>query len=349
MTQVLQQITEPLLQWYDSHKRPLPWREDREPYHVWISEIMLQQTRIEAVIRYYERFMQALPDVESLSRISEDQLLKLWEGLGYYSRARNLKKAACMIQTELEGKFPSSYQELRRLPGIGDYSAGAIASICFDEKVPAVDGNVLRVISRILGSRKNVLLPETKKETEELLRTVLPERSGAFNEALMELGETRCLPNGAPDCARCPVHPWCTAFQEGLTEELPVRVKSLKRHREEKTVLLLLSPRGRIALNKRPDSGLLSGMYQLPNFRGHLSEQEIAQKLTDQGITAETITFLRNAKHVFTHIDWQMKGYLVRVAEESRTCQWATLQELSQRYALPTAFKPFLPQELPSG
>ena len=342
MQEPLQQIAGPLLRWFGENRRPLPWREDREPYHVWISEIMLQQTRIEAVKRYYANFMAALPDIKSLSEVPEEQLLKLWEGLGYYSRARNLQKAAKTIVAEYGGEFPRTYTQIVKLPGVGEYTAGAIASICFNEKVTAVDGNVLRVIVRLTGDRANVLLPETKKAATEKLSAVLPEQSGAFNEALMELGELVCLPNGAPLCERCPLKTLCAACREGLTAELPVREKQMKRKREEKTVLLIGDGSGRIAIEKREGPGLLSGMYQLPNAAGFLSEAELTALLREWGLAPEETVFLKDAKHAFTHIDWFMKGYAVKVTEANDRFLWVTREELKGRYPLPTAFKPFL-------
>lgn len=342
MTEKLTAIIPPLIGWYDKNKRELPWRRDREPYHVWISEIMLQQTRIEAVLRYYERFMQALPDVRSLSEVSDEKLLKLWEGLGYYSRARNLKKAAQMIMRKYGGVFPCHYEELRTLPGIGEYTAGAIASICFDERVPAVDGNVLRVVARVLGSRKNILLPAVKKEVSDLLRSVMPERAGTFNEGLMELGETLCLPNGAPDCARCPIRDRCAACREGLTDEIPVRIKQAKRKSAQKTVFLILSPTRRIAIEKRDAEGLLSGLFQLPNIDGFYPDDELARLLKTAGLAPASITFEKEAKHVFTHVDWLMRCYRVETTEESGRFLWASEHELRNRYPLPTAFRKLL-------
>lgn len=338
----LPDIAEPLLSWFDREKRELPWRRDREPYHVWISEIMLQQTRIEAVMRYYERFMSALPDVASLAAVEDDALLKLWEGLGYYSRARNLKKAAQTIMCEYGGIFPNRYAELIRLAGIGEYTAGAIASICFDEKIPAVDGNVLRVAARITASRENVLLPQTKKRVAAELQSILPDRAGAFNEALMELGELVCLPNGAPDCAHCPLQELCTAHRLGLTEELPVRVKTVKRKAEEKTVFVLRSPDGKTAVEKRPDTGLLSGLYQLPNIGGFHPEDELLKQLSDWGLAPQSLRLIKDVKHVFTHIDWFMRGCEAQVGEESDRFVWVTEEELQTAYPLPTAFQKIL-------
>lgn len=346
MEEKILNIAEPLLQWFAQHKRELPWRQDRQPYHVWISEIMLQQTRIEAVMKYYQRFMQALPSVESLAAVDDDVLLKLWEGLGYYSRARNLKKAAQTIMQDYGGVFPDCYSQLRKLSGIGDYTAGAIASLCFNERVPAVDGNVLRVMSRLTGSRENVLLPETKKTVTALLQKMIPPEAGAFNEALMELGETVCLPNGEPDCLHCPLREQCTAFREQLTAELPVRIKQQKRRSEHKTVLLIVAPDGSIALEKREQKGLLYGMYQLPNAEGFLEEEAILVLLRDWGLTPKTVSFLREAKHVFTHIDWFMRGCRVAVGQTSDRFIWVTPGELRSDYALPTAFQKLLPADL---
>lgn len=336
------EFIEPLLGWYDENRRELPWREDRDPYHVWISEIMLQQTRIEAVLRYYRRFMDALPDVRALSEVDDDALLKLWEGLGYYSRARNLKRAAQMIMSECGGDFPHSYAALRRLPGIGDYTAGAIASLCFDKRVPAVDGNVLRVIARLTGSRDNVLLPQTKKEVTTALCTLIPPRAGAFNEALMELGELICLPNGAPLCGGCPLRELCAACREGLTDEIPVRVKELRRKSAEKSVFLITDAKGRIALEKRGSRGLLGGMYQLPNVDGFFDDSELKSVLQGWGIEPLSLCYEREAKHVFTHIDWLMKGYAVTAKDAPKRFLWVTREELKTAYPLPTAFKKLL-------
>ena len=342
MSKSLSPIVEPLLQWFDQNKRELPWRRDKEPYHVWISEIMLQQTRIEAVMGYYARFLDALPDIGSLSRVDDDALMKLWEGLGYYSRARNLKKAAVVITEEYGGEFPQAFIELKQLPGIGEYTAGAIASICFDKKVPAVDGNVLRVIARVQGSRDNVLLPQTKKNVTEQLKKIMPQRAGAFNEALMELGELVCLPNSTPLCEGCPLQERCTAYKKGLTGQIPVRVKKMKRGRADKSVFMITAPDGRIAIEKRPDTGLLSGMYQLPNVEGFHTDDELQEILRQRELVPIDIVFTKEAKHVFTHIDWYMKAYHVTVEEQNDRFIWVTEDELKNSYPLPTAFQKLL-------
>ncbi len=341
-THILPFIVKPLLAWFAANRRELPWREDRQPYHVWVSEIMLQQTRIEAVKKYYTRFMTALPDVASLSEVPEDALLKLWEGLGYYSRARNLKKAAQVIMQDYGGEFPRTYREWLELPGVGAYTAGAVASICFDEKVTAVDGNVLRVISRVIGSRKDVLLPETKREITALLQAVLPEASGDFNEALMELGELVCLPGGEPLCKECPLHEICVAHHQNLTAEIPVRIKKTKRRREDKTVFVMLTPAGKIAIEKRPEKGLLSGLYQLPNVTDFTVPEKVNGVLREWALCPTTIVPLGEAKHAFTHIDWFMKGYLITVPQENSRFLWVTPQELAETYPLPTAFQYFM-------
>jgi len=333
----MKKTIQPLSEWFKQNKRQLPWRQDKDPYHVWVSEIMLQQTRIEAVMGYYARFIGELPDVQALSEVEDDRLLKLWEGLGYYSRARNLKKSAQVIQSEYGGRFPQTYAALRKLPGIGDYTAGAIASICFNERVPAVDGNVLRVHARITGSRDNVLLPAVKKSVTAALSAIMPEEAGSFNEALMELGETVCLP-AAPRCGDCPLNAVCFAYQNGMTAELPVRVKQQKRRSEKLTVLVLTAPNGSIAIEKR-GGGLLSGMYQLPNAAGYYSDEEIKQLVTAWRLEPLSVTFLKSAKHAFTHIDWLMEGWQVAVREPNDRFLWVSRQELQSTYPLPTAFR----------
>ena len=339
MKQKLEQIIEPLLDWYQENKRILPWRISKNPYCIWISEIMLQQTRIEAVKSYYSRFMQEIPNIHDLANIQEERLLKLWEGLGYYNRARNLQKAAKIIEQSYQGKMPSTYEKLITLPGIGDYTAGAIASIAFNEKVPAVDGNVLRVISRIIGSKKDILLPETKKEISKLLTNIMPQQAGNFNEALMELGELLCVPNGEPTCSKCPLNKICKAYQENLVNEIPVRCKKVKRKIEEMTVLVLTTKEGKIAIRKRTKQGVLKDMYEFPHLEKNYTEEQLINYLQEKKILAEKIEFLGNFKHIFTHIEWKMIAYLVIVKKEELDYMWVTQEELKKKYALPTAFK----------
>ncbi len=311
----LDRIAAPLLAWYDNGRRILPWREDPTPYHVWISEIMLQQTRVEAVKPYYDRFLQALPDIESLAATDDEKLLKLWEGLGYYNRARNLKKAAQILVSEYGGQMPDEYEKILSLPGIGSYTAGAIASIAFGKPNPAVDGNVLRILSRLRADDRDILQANVKKSVEEELLDVMPaDRPGDFNQALMELGAMVCIPNGAPKCDLCPWNRLCLARAEGRTAELPQKAKKKPRSVEEKTILVIQDGE-RIVLRKRPEKGLLAGMYEFPSMEGYCSEERALAYLRKLGFSPLRIRKLPPAKHVFTHKEWHMKGYLVRVDE----------------------------------
>lgn len=238
--QRLKAMARPLLSWYEGHARALPWRDDPTPYRVWISEIMLQQTRVEAVKPYFERFMAALPTVQALAAVEDDRLMKLWEGLGYYTRARNLKKAALMITERHGGELPGSYEALLALPGIGSYTAGAIASIAFGLPVPAVDGNVLRVISRVLADREDIRQPSVKARMERELREIMPrERTSQYNQGLIEVGAIVCVPGGEPRCGECPMESICLTRRQGLWKEIPVRGALKKRKVEELTVCLI--------------------------------------------------------------------------------------------------------------
>ncbi len=330
-----------LIRWYEAVRKPLPWRESPTPYHVWLSEIMLQQTRIEAVIPYYRRFLAELPTVADLAAVPDDRLMKLWEGLGYYSRARNLKKAAQEIVSEYGGELPETAEELHRLPGIGDYTAGAIASIAFGQPEPAVDGNVLRVISRITASSEDIALDKTKKSVREHLREVYPtgRDAGLLTEALMELGETVCLPNTEPRCLGCPVSEHCQAFATRTTDCYPVKSGKKARRLEERTVLLLKCG-SRYALRKRPDTGILAGMWEFPNVRGHVSGNEAVETCSVSGTVTE-LRPLGTAKHIFNHLEWHMIGYEVLVDTEDPTLTWAAADEIRADYAIPVAFRYF--------
>lgn len=330
-------LRRPLLSWYEQHARILPWRENPEPYRVWISEIMLQQTRVEAVKPYYERFMEALPTVESLAAVEEDRLLKLWEGLGYYNRAKNLKKAAAILVEEYGGRLPCSAGQLMKLPGIGSYTAGAIASIAYGIPVPAVDGNVLRVISRVMGSREDILKQSVKKRIEEDLASVIPDdRASAFNQGLIEIGAMVCVPNGAPLCGECPFESICTARLEGLTGEIPVKTPKKPRRIEEKTVLVLWHE-GRVAIRRREKTGLLASLYELPNLEGFLSAEETIKSL---GAKAVQVKDLPPAKHIFSHVEWHMIGYLAELSDVPEgDYLWVTPLEMQNEYSLPAAFQ----------
>ena len=332
----LEKIVEPIVKWYKENKRMLPWRKQNNPYAIWISEIMLQQTRIEAVKVYYERFMREIPNIETLANIEEEVLLKLWEGLGYYSRAKNLKKAAIKICEEYGGNMPKYYEQLVDLPGIGEYTAGAIASIAYHERVPAVDGNVLRVISRIIGSTKDILLPDTKREMTAKLKAIMPKETGDFNEGLMELGERVCIPNGEPFCNNCPLQAYCVAYKQGLTNQIPVRIKKTKRKYEER-LIFVLEWKDKIAIQKRGEKGLLAGMYEFPN----VMKKEgliIKQILQTWNLEAEQKEALGKAKHIFSHIEWNMEGWRIKVKNKNEQFIWAKKEEIIEKYAIPEAF-----------
>ena len=329
-----------LLPWFSDHARPLPWRRDREPYHVWLSEIMLQQTRVEAVRGYYTRFLEALPDVAALAGAEEALLQKLWEGLGYYSRMRNLQRAARVILDRWGGEFPRDYADIRALPGIGDYTAGAIASICFEQPTPAVDGNVLRLIARLTGDRRSVSRESTKRAVRAALSEVYPAgRCGDFTQALMELGATVCLPNGAPDCARCPLGDVCRS-REGGWRPLPVRREKKPRRKERLTVFLLRCGE-HTAIRRRDESGLLAGLWEFPNVPGHLDPAAAVRQAEEWGAQPREIVLTLRRTHVFTHVEWDMQCVLLRCAAAPEDFVWASREALSGAYALPTAFRMF--------
>ena len=329
-----------LCAWYAASRRDLPWRVSPSPYHVWISEIMLQQTRIEAVIPYYLRFITALPDVKALAAVDDDILMKLWQGLGYYSRARNLKKAAQIICDTYGGELPADYEKLLKLPGIGAYTAGAIASLSFGLPSPAVDGNVLRVIARFAAFDDDVMLPETKKTVTKALSAVYPEGAdaGNFTASLMELGQTVCIP-GTPKCELCVLNDICLARQSGRTNELPVRSKPKARRIEERTILLLEHD-GRYALRKR-GKGLLEGLWEFPGIEGAASDTQIAQAASALGVHVIAIEEACTASHVFTHVEWHMRGCIVHCENESDALVWASPEEIAKLYAVPTALRAF--------
>ncbi len=341
-----EQIQEPLLAWYAKNARPLPWREHPCAYTVWVSEIMLQQTRVEAVKPYYTRFVEALPDIRSLAECPEDQLLKLWEGLGYYSRIRNMQKAAKMVMEQYGGRLPDTWEDLCALPGIGSYTAGAIASIAYGRPVPAVDGNVLRVLSRITENDADITKQSVKKKAEKALAAVMPpENPGEFNQALMELGATVCVPNGEPACARCPLAKMCLADRDGRQTDYPARSGKKPRRREERTVLVIRDG-SHAALRRRPARGLLAGLYELPNREGYLTQEEALGYAAELGFSPIGIFPLPASKHVFTHIEWHMIGYLVFVRDrdaieqqqEENGILFLPPARIRREYPIPSAF-----------
>ena len=321
-------MVEELLRYFSENARDFEWRHNPTPYRVWISEIMLQQTRVEAVKSYYERFMKELPTVEALAAVSEEKLFKLWEGLGYYSRARNLQKAAKMIVEA--GKFPDTLEEIAKLPGIGPYTAGAIASIAFGLPTPAVDGNVLRVLSRIRGRNYNA-----KEAAAELKELYPPGRSSDFTQSLMELGACVCLPNGKPLCEICPVAHECVALRDDRIDELPEKTEKKPRKIEEKNILVL-EYNGTFALLKRPAKGLLAKLWSFPEF-----SDDFRMELEQAGYSVEHIGRKSSAKHIFTHIEWKMKIYPVKLSAipEENGFVWGTRDELVKDYAIPAAYQ----------
>lgn len=346
----LSDIPNLLLIWYDKNRRILPWREDPTPYRVWVSEIMLQQTRVEAVKPYFERFMKALPDISTLAEAPEEELLKLWEGLGYYNRVRNLQLAARQIMNDYGGRMPDSYEELLKLKGVGGYTAGAIASIAYKRAVPAVDGNVLRVTARLLKDSRSTGDPKLKACVEQRLMDILPiDRPGDFNQALMELGACVCIPNGEPLCGSCPLKSLCMAHMDGVETQYPKKVSKKPRKVEEKTVLVIRD-KNRTAIRKRPEKGLLAGMYEFPTMAGFCSANDVVAYLAEAGIKVLRIQPLEDAKHVFTHREWHMKGYMIRVDEleplfpGGPAVDWVYVEagETEKGYPIPSAFSAYV-------
>lgn len=343
---MLNEIVQPLISWYRQNKRILPWRDQKNAYYTWVSEIMLQQTRVEAVKPYFLRFIGELPDVKALAECPEEKLMKLWEGLGYYNRVRNMQTAAQNVVSEYSGILPASYEELLALKGIGSYTAGAIASIAYDIPVPAVDGNVLRVFSRITEDRQDIMKQSVRRQVEEKLLGIMPkEAPGDFNQALMELGAVVCVPNGPARCMECPVAALCKAYHHGTVDELPVKAPKKKRTIENRTVLVIQDGE-RTAIHKRPQEGLLAGLYELPNVEGHLSMDEALQKVKEMNLEPLHIETLPEAKHIFSHIEWRMTGYRIRVSslEERKESSFIFTEkkQSEKQYAIPSAFRAYI-------
>ncbi len=337
-------LREPLLEWYRENARTLPWRKSRDPYRIWISEIMLQQTRVEAVKPYFYRFLEELPDIKSLAEVPEEKLLKLWEGLGYYSRAKNLQKCARKLMEQYNGRMPEDFEAILKLPGIGSYTAGAIASIAFSVPMPAVDGNVLRVISRVLGDRGDITKPAFKKQIESLLKeTMARECPGDFNQALIEVGALVCVPGGEPKCLVCPLAFLCKTKRDGLWKEIPYKPPKKQRKIEERTVVIL-EKGGKTALRKRPPIGLLASLYELPNAEGRLGEEKILKLFKLKKKEILSIEKLPQARHIFSHVEWDMSGYRIQIdpdAGEDGELIFADKRELKEKYPLPNAFSAY--------
>ena len=344
METVFEKLPAALLPWYEKNKRDLPWRKDREPYHVWLSEIMLQQTRVEAVKGYYARFLTALPTLQALAQSDDDALHKLWEGLGYYSRVRNLKKCAQTVMDQYGGRFPEDYEQVLKLPGIGEYTAGAVCSICFGQPTPAVDGNVLRVISRLTRDETPIDSPAYKSYVRKELAAVYPAQAGDFTQALMELGATVCGPNRKPDCDACPCKAFCEGAKKGDAERFPVKLPKKEKRTEERTVFIL-SCDGQYALEKRPGKGLLAGLWQFPNCAGKLETKDALLQVETWGIHPRELKRQVERSHIFTHIRWDMRGIYIEVSECAGDFIWLTAEQVEQEAALPTAFRQFWEEE----
>ncbi len=335
-----------LLSWYRITRRDLPWRDTRDPYRILVSEIMLQQTRAETVKPYYHRFLAALPTVEDLAAADEETLHKLWEGLGYYSRVRNLHRAALTVMETYGGEIPADFDALLTLPGVGRYTAGAVASIAFDIPVPAVDGNVLRVLARLLGDDTDILSPAAKAAAEAAIAPHVPTPgAGDFTQSLIELGALVCTPGGSPACGDCPLSLLCTAAREGRQAELPVRIPKTRRRVEDRTVLIIRHG-GRVLIRKRPDSGLLAGLYEFPCLDGHADEAAVRAHLASRGFSVGAVRRLPIAKHIFSHIEWHMRGY----AMDLEVCPadvggdlLVPATALDDRYAIPSAYAAYRP------
>ena len=358
----MKETVQPLVEWFRENQRDLPWRKRMDAYRVWISEIMLQQTRVEAVKPYYERFLKELPDVKALAEVPEDRLMKLWEGLGYYNRARNLKEAACQIMEKYGGRFPEAYEEIRGLKGIGNYTAGAVSSFVYGVRKPAVDGNVLRVVTRITADWSDITKAGTRTKVEREVEEVIPaEAAGDFNQSLIELGAIVCVPNGEPKCGICPVSGICLAHAQGRETEFPVKAKK-KARRIEKRTILVFRDNEKTAVRKRPDTGLLAGLYEFPGTEGHLKQPEVVRYAKSLGLMPIRVKKLGSAKHIFSHVEWHMVGYEVIVDEleknmkdqEGRKDQgaapgeilFAELRELKEHYPMPSAFEAYMPDVL---
>ena len=342
----LKEMAVPLIEWYQKQKRDLPWRNDISAYKVWVSEIMLQQTRVEAVKPYYARFLNAFPTIRDLAEAEEDLLLKMWEGLGYYNRVRNMQKAAQQVMIDYNGTFPQTYEEIRGLTGIGNYTAGAISSFAFGIPKPAVDGNVLRVISRLTASCEDIMKATVRERVEEELEELIPaDGASDFNQGLIELGAIVCVPNGAPKCSECPLAHLCQAHEQGIELELPIKSKAKERRIENKTVFIYQDG-DHVAIKKRPAKGLLAGLYELPNVEGHLTEDEALAYSKQIGLSPLRIQKLEDGKHIFSHVEWQMIGYRIRVDELEKSCTEKMLfihpEEIQAEYPIPAAFETYV-------
>ncbi len=315
--QIIKQKTkfrQALVDWYKKEKRDLPWRHTSDPYRIWVSEVMLQQTRVDTVIPYYERFLEKFPTMKELAAANENDLLKMWEGLGYYSRARNLQAGVKEVVADYGGKVPTDRKTISTLKGVGPYTAGAVLSIAYGIPEHAVDGNVMRVISRLLVIEEDISIPKTKKIFEKVVTDLMDENDpSSFNQGLMELGATICTPK--PRCLLCPVRDFCGAFNNGRQEELPIKTKKIKMKRIPVVSFALQNDEGKWLLGKRPSKGLLANMWEFP-MAERVDQQEPSEILKNQfGLEVENIFPAIEFKHIFSHLTWDMQCFIGTVKD----------------------------------
>ena len=350
MAEELRNIVNPLITWYRENKRTLPWRDKGNAYYTWVSEIMLQQTRVEAVKPYFLRFVARLPDVQALAACPEEELMRLWEGLGYYSRARNLQAAARQVVLDYDGTIPPDYDALLNLKGIGEYTAGAIASIAFGIRVPAVDGNVLRVVARLTQEPGSISSQAVRRAVRMKLMDIMKSRdfprdcAGDFNQAMMELGAVVCVPNGQARCGECPLSALCLARKNGTVEAFPVKNAKRGRRVEERTILLI-KDKARSLLVQRPPTGLLAGMYEPINYSGTMSVSEINGVIGRLGYKPVTIETICSSRHVFSHVEWHMSAYLAKVEDLGSLMHKdmvAVTGQEAEKLPIPSAFRAYV-------
>jgi A/G-specific adenine glycosylase len=342
-----------LISWFEAEQRQLPWRENKDPYRVWVSEIMLQQTRVDTVIPYFNAFIEQFPTIQALAEADEEKVLKAWEGLGYYSRVRNLQTAVKEVQSQYGGQVPNSPKEIANLKGVGPYTAGAILSIAFGIPEPAVDGNVMRVLSRILLIREDIAIPKTRKIFESAVRTIISrDNPSFFNQALMELGALICTPT-SPACLLCPVQSHCQAFAEGIQNQLPIKTKKKKQRLVTLVAAVLTNQEGKFLIHKRPNDGLLANLWEFPNTEIHLTfknEKNHLIKYLQEQYAVDTVLdeSIGQIDHVFSHLEWNIhvyKGKITSQVTETSDLKLVSLEELSQ-YAFPVSYQKMLQKYL---
>lgn len=332
-----QKYIDSLLEWYSKNKRDLPWRHTSDSYKIWISEVMLQQTRVEAVKEYYERFLSYLPTIRALANVSEDELLKLWEGLGYYSRARNLKKCAEKVVSLGYTSLPSDESLIKSLPGIGPYTASAILSIAYKQCTPAIDGNVLRILSRIYEDDRDMLKKSVQEEYRRLLASFMKEEYARdFTEGFIELGALVCIPHGMPKCLECPFSKICSSYQHDTMLQFPVKQNKKERKIEEKTVFVF-QYQNRYLIQKRSNTGLLASLYEFPNVESKFTLEEVFSYLQEQKYSFLDVVSIGEFRHIFSHVEWHMRAYVVGLKKKIKGT-FVSKEDIEMIYSLPTAF-----------